>query len=158
MREAFVSLDDAPDEASWLRFLGPLAQRAATDVITLRHVAVAAWNDDEQRLRRMFAALDRSAEAFFALVTESNADTSRDEPPPPLPHRPARYAVVIRGGGVTDDSNQYAIFDDAHFALAYLSAQFFGTEPPSPPPDHPIFIITKDEIGHPRSLFIRELS
>jgi hypothetical protein len=156
LSEAFVSLGDPPDDTLWPHFLGVLAQRAASQPVTLRDLALAAWNVDEQRIRRVFAVLDSSVEPALELLT-ARADMSLDEPPPALPRGTPRYAVVIRGDAAQDEQNQYASFDEAQCALAFLSAQYFGTEPPRQWTGHPIFTMTREDIGQPRSLFIREL-
>jgi hypothetical protein len=143
---------------SWASLLADLAERAARDVVTVYDLALAAWEQDEARIRRVLAMLDVPLQSVRPLLTGDVREKALDPPPPVLESGPPRYAVVIRSDTGVDYSNRYESFEDARFALAYLSWRFFRTERPTAPVGHHVAVVIRERIGSPRAMFIRELS
>jgi hypothetical protein len=159
LREALLAsqpLDLA--EGSWTGLLADLAERAARDVVTVYDVALAGWKHDEKRIRRVLAMLQVPLQSVRPLLTADVRDKQVDPPPPVRESGPPRFAVVIRSDTAVDYSNRYETFEDARFALAYLSWRFFGTERPPAPVGHHVSVVIRERIGSPRAMFIRELS
>jgi hypothetical protein len=144
-------------ERRWAIFLRELAERAANGPVSVYDVALAAWQHDEERIRRVIAEVEVPLATLTALLTAGVREKALDAPPPVLERGPARYAVVIRTDTATDDSNRYATFEDAQFALAYLASRFFGTQRPAAMPGRPVSVVIRERVGQPRAIFIREL-
>ncbi|MEA2687676.1 MAG: hypothetical protein QOD51_283, partial [Candidatus Eremiobacteraeota bacterium] len=147
-----------PVASSWTSLLADLAERASLGVVTVYDLALAAWAHDEERIRRVLAALDVPLESLRPLLTGDVREKAVDPPPPVREIGRPRYAVVIRSDTAVDYSNRYETFEDARFALAYLSWRFFGTERPAAPAGHHVSVVVREPIGSPRAMFIRELS
>ena len=145
-------------EGSWMALLADLSERAECGVVTVYDVALAAWKVDEERIRSIIAMLDLPLQSVRQLLTGDVREKALDPPPPVRESGPPRYAVVIRSDTAVDYSNRYETFEDARFALAYLSWKFFGTERPAAPVGHPVAIVVRERMGSPSAMFIRELS